>query len=71
MDLVLTRTSGLFGFECKAADAPTRTSSMIAAVKDLGLTKLFVIYPGELNYALGDRIEAVGFTNLPQVLPSL
>jgi hypothetical protein len=44
---------------------------MIAAVKDLGLTKLFVIYPGELNYALGDRIEAVGFTNLPQVLPSL
>jgi hypothetical protein len=46
-DLVLTKKNGLFGFECKASDAPQRTSSMISAVDDLNLAKLFVIYPGE------------------------
>jgi hypothetical protein len=71
VDLVLTSKNGLFGFECKASDAPRLKSTMITAVKDLDLTKLFVIYPGELNYALGDRIEAVGFSKLPQIIPLL
>ena len=71
VDLVLSKRNGLFGFEFKAGDAPRRTSSMIEALKDLKLTKLFVIYPGEMNYALGDNIEAVGFKNLAQILPSL
>ena len=71
MDLVLTKRNGLFGFEFKAGDAPRRTSSMMDAVKDVKLTKLFVIYPGEMNYALGDKIEAVGFKNLARLVPSL
>ncbi len=71
VDLVMTKRSGLFGFEFKAGDAPQRTSSMITAANDLKLTKLFVIYPGELNYRLDDKIEAVGFKNLPGILPSL
>ena len=71
VDLVLTKQSGLFGFECKASDAPKRTSSMITAVKDLNLKKLFVIYPGERNYPLDDHIEAVAFQNLSRILPQI
>src|SRR5205814_3926048 len=71
VDFVLTKRNGLFGFEFKAGDAPRRTSSMIEAVKALDLTKLFVIYPGELNYPLGDKIEAVAFKNLPVILSTV
>lgn len=71
VDLVLTKRNGLFGFEFKAGDAPQRTSSMISSVNDLKLTKLFAIYPGEMNYALDDNIQAIGFKNLTRVLPSL
>jgi uncharacterized protein len=71
VDLVLAKRNGLFGFEFKAGDAPRRTSSMIAAVNELKLARLFVIYPGEMNYALDETIEAVAFKNLMQVLPSL
>jgi len=71
VDLVLTKQNGLFGFEFKAADAPKRTSSMISAVEDLGLAKLFVIHPGEADYPLDEKIEVVGFKNLPGILPQL
>jgi uncharacterized protein len=71
VDLVLTKRNGVFGFECKVGDAPKRTSSMISAVKDLNLAKLFVIYPGDLDYPLDDKIEAVAFKNLPRALPLL
>jgi predicted AAA+ superfamily ATPase len=68
VDLVLAKSQGPYGFEFKAGDAPTRTSSMITAVKDLSLVKLFVIYPGKINYSLGDKIEAVGIENLSSAL---
>jgi hypothetical protein len=71
VDFVLTKKKGLFGFECKASDAPQRTSSMITAVKDLSLAKLFVIYPGEKDYRLDDKIEVVGFKNLSRILPQI
>jgi uncharacterized protein len=71
VDLVLTKRNGVFGFECKVGDAPKRTSSMISAVKDLNLAKLFVIYPGDLDYPLDDKIEAVAFKNLSRALPLL
>jgi predicted AAA+ superfamily ATPase len=69
VDLVLTRRKGNFGFEFKAGDAPQRTTSMLVAVNELKLARLFVIYPGEMYYALDDKIEAVGFKNLKEILP--
>jgi predicted AAA+ superfamily ATPase len=69
VDLVLTKKKGVFGFECKASDAPKRTSSMISAVKDLNLAKLFVIYPGEKDYPLDEKIQVVGFRNLSRIVP--
>lgn len=71
VDLVLTKQNGLFGFECKAADTPRWTPSMITAVNDLNLTKLFVIYPGEKHFPLGEKIEAVGFQNLSRIVPTV
>jgi uncharacterized protein len=69
VDLVLTKKKGVFGFECKASDAPKRTSSMISAVKDLNLAKLFVIYPSEKDYPLDEKIQVVGFRNLSRIVP--
>jgi uncharacterized protein len=71
VDLILERGNGLFGFEFKAADAPRRTSLMITAVNDLKLAKLFVIYPGVMDYVLDEKIEAVGIANLARILPRL
>lgn len=71
VDLVLEKRQGLFGFEFKAGDAPRRTSSMIAAVNELKLKKLFVIYPGEMNYALDEKIEAVALKDLMRILPTV
>jgi len=70
-DLVLAKPSGLYGFEFKASDAPRRTKSMIMAAEDLKLTKLFVVYPGHRDYALGDNIEVVGIENLARIMPLL
>jgi uncharacterized protein len=71
VDLVLAKRKGNFGFEFKAGDAPQRTSSMMVAINELKLTKLFVVYPGGMNYALDEKIEAVAFRNLMQILPDL
>lgn len=64
IDLVLRRGSRLFGVECKRADAPRRTPSIGIAMKDLGLERIVVVYPGEKRYPLGDRVEAVPLTAL-------
>ena len=34
---------------------------------DLGLTHLFVIYPGDLEYPLGDRITALPLKQVPDL----
>ncbi len=47
------------GFEIKRQDAPKRTRSMDIALQDLKLRKLYVVYPGERDYPLGDRIQAL------------
>ncbi len=47
------------GVEFKRADAPRVTPSMNIAMHDLQLDHLYVVYPGELRYALAERMEAV------------
>ena len=67
VDLLVTVPNRLIGFEFKAGDAPGRTRSMTAAIEALKLQKLYVIYPGEKNYALDDVIEMIGIVNLPRL----
>ena len=59
LDLLLFKGGMRIGVEFKRADAPRVTPSMIIAMRDLQLDRLYVVYPGELRYPLADRIEAV------------
>jgi len=71
IDLVLQKPGGLFGFEFKAADAPRRTPSLTASMTSLDLTRVFIIYPGEMDYNLDDKLEVVAFRNLGKILSIL
>lgn len=57
IDLLILKNGRRFGIEVKRSDAPTMTPSMQIAVKDLGLEHLVVIYPGETNYRLSDKVS--------------
>jgi len=47
------------GFEIKRTDAPRKSRSMEIAMRDLGLKKLIVLYPGTRSYELGDQVHAM------------
>jgi predicted AAA+ superfamily ATPase len=64
LDLLLVRNGRRWGFELKYADAPRTTKSMRAALDDLHLEQLVVIYPGEHDYALDDRIHVLALRNV-------
>jgi len=59
LDLLLLRGGRRFGFEFKCSEAPRTTRSMHVVSDDLGLTHLWVVYPGDLQYPLTDRITAL------------
>jgi predicted AAA+ superfamily ATPase len=61
LDLMLVRGGKRWGFEFKYADAPRTTKSMRTALEDLKLERLYVIYPGERDYTLDDKIEVLAF----------
>ncbi|PIP05516.1 MAG: hypothetical protein COX52_11570 [Syntrophobacterales bacterium CG23_combo_of_CG06-09_8_20_14_all_48_27] len=59
VDLLLRKDGKMVGVECKRLDAPRLTPSMRAALSDLGLERIVVIYPGERRYTLAEQVEAV------------
>ena len=59
LDLMLLRRGRRWGFEFKCTDAPRTTKSMHVVVEDLGLERLWVVYPGEPEYPLTDAIIAL------------
>lgn len=59
LDLLVISGGKRYGVEIKYADAPRPTKSMHIAVGDLGLARLFVVYPGSASFLLADKIEAV------------
>jgi predicted AAA+ superfamily ATPase len=67
LDLLVVRGDRRWGFECKYADAPRATRSMRVALEDLGLERLFVLYPGEKDYALDERIQVLAFANVARL----
>lgn len=67
LDLLLARGDRRLGFEIKYADAPRTTKSMRVALDDLRLERLFVVYPGEKDYALDDRIQVLALRNIGSV----
>ena len=71
LDLMLLRGGRRWGFEFKYADAPRTTKSMRVALDDLKLQRLFVIYPGEIDYTLDDRIEVLALPHVEKLALSL
>ena len=58
LDLLLVKDGRRIGIECKRIDAPRLTASIRIALADLELDHLAVIYPGERNYPIADKVSA-------------
>jgi len=67
LDLMVLAGGKRYGFEIKYADAPGTNRSMQVALQDLALEHLWVIYPGQHEYALTDRITALPLDALPSL----
>jgi len=65
LDLLWEQEGKLYGCEFKFADAPRRTRSMTVAMQDLNLEHLWVIYPGDREYPLGEKITAMPLWKFP------
>lgn len=65
LDLVWEHEGKLSGCEFKFSDAPRRTRSMTQAMRDLDLEHLWVVYPGDREYPLGDRMTAIPLGRFP------
>ena len=64
LDLLLMKNGRRLGVEVKRADAPAMTPSMRIAMRDLGLERLAVVYPGDRRYQIAERVHAVPLTEL-------
>ena len=64
LDLMVVVDGRRHGFEFKLSDAPGRTRSMHAALEDLSLAHLWVVYPGTEEYTLDDRITVLPIDRL-------
>ena len=71
LDLLVRLRGKRYGFELKYQDAPGRTRSMKAALEDLELDELWVVYPGSKEYALQDRIRVIPMSALPHLAGTL
>jgi len=67
LDLLVMASGKRYGFEFKYADAPGRTRSMQSALDDLHLEHLWVVYPGEQEYSLHDRISVIPVDSIPRL----
>lgn len=59
LDLFFIKNGKRYGFEFKYGDAPKTTKAMHIVMNDLGLERLWVVYPGERSYPLTEKIEAM------------
>ena len=71
LDLLVMLGGKSYGFEFKYQDAPRRTRSMRIAIEDLGLEKLWVVYPGSREYPLDERIGVVPLATIPGLIDSM
>jgi len=60
LDLLTFQNGVRVGFEFKFSDSPGTSKSMHAALQDLKLDHLYVIYPGKKIIPLQDRITVIG-----------
>ncbi len=68
LDLLMVRGRKRWGLEFKRTSTPEITRSMKAALADLQLDRLFLVYPGEPSFDLADRVRAVAIGKIQQEL---
>jgi uncharacterized protein len=71
LDLLVHLAGKHYGFEFKYADAPGTSRSMRVALQDLSLEHLWVVYPGQTEYRLDDRITVIPADAIPRVVIAL
>jgi uncharacterized protein len=71
IDLMFTTGGRRYGLEVKYADAPSLTKSMRIARADLGLHRLFVVYPGAQAYDLDATTHVLPMARLREDLAAL
>lgn len=70
LDLLLLHAGRRIGVEFKFSDQPATTRSMRIAQQDLGLDHLYVVHPGEHEFALDETITAVPLPRIIEILGS-
>ncbi len=63
LDLLLVKGSKKYAFEVKYTDRPKMTTSMHAALNDLQLDEIVVIYPGQHTIRLHEQVVAMNLQN--------
>lgn len=66
MDLIVEHGGKRYGFEFKVTEKPGVTHSMTIARADLGLEKVYLVYPGELSFPLRDGMETLSYADIPE-----
>ena len=67
LDLLTMVGGKRMGFEMKLSESPRTTKSMHIAIQDLQLDHLYVIHPGELRFALAEKITALPAKEIPSL----
>ena len=69
LDLVALHRGATVGFEFKHADAPRITPRMSVATTDLGINRVYVVYPGPETFALDEerRFVALAWGDLARL----
>ena len=59
LDLILSRKGRLWGVEVKYDEAPVLTKSIKAALSELSLSHIWVLYPGAKRYSLHKKVSVL------------
>jgi predicted AAA+ superfamily ATPase len=68
LDLLFVHQGRRYGIEIKLSEAPNFTRSMRQALDDLDLEHLWIVYPGQHNYRVAEKVTAFplqAITELP------
>ena len=67
VDLFWQGNGKSYAAEFKYGDAPRRTRSMTTAIKDLDLEHLWVVYPRQENYSIGENVTVQSITDIKAI----
>ncbi len=65
LDLLLFRRGRRYGIEFKYGGAPTMTKSLHVALADLELDRAWIVYPGQQEYPVHERVDVLPLTDVP------